>query len=186
MKLDITEEIELPQGVQAAREGQLLVVKGPKGEVKRKFVHHKVDVKIAGSKLVINSKKATKREKTAVYTLIAHLKNMIHGVQKPFVYKLKACSGPPASHFPMQITVANNTFTIKNFLGEKVPRILKLKQGVNVKINGTEITVESSDIEIAGATASELELATNIPNKDQRIFQDGIYIVEKPERDVAA
>jgi len=186
MKLEIIEEIELPQEVQAMRDGLFLIVKGPKGEVKRKMSHHNIEIKITGNKIVFHCKKSTKREKTAVYTLMAHLKNMIHGVQKPFVYKLKACSGPPASHFPMQITIANNTFTIKNFLGEKVPRILKLKQGVSVKINGTEITVESPDIEIAGATASELELATNIPNKDQRIFQDGIYIVEKPERDVAA
>ena len=179
----LNEEIEIPEGASANIEGKEIIIKKNNKEVRRKL-NPIIEVKIQGNKIILSCKKTTKKEKKIFGTMKAHIRNMIHGVQKPFVYKLKACSGPPNSHFPMQLSMANNVLTIKNFLGEKVPRLLKLKSGVNVKITGTDITVESPDIELAGSTASELELVTNIPNKDQRIFQDGIYITEKPEREI--
>ncbi|MEK6856982.1 MAG: 50S ribosomal protein L6, partial [Nanoarchaeota archaeon] len=94
----------------------------------------------------------------------------------------KVCSGPPQSHFPMQVNCAGGVFTVKNFLGEKIARTVKVNQGANVKITGTEITVESPDIELAGKTASDIELLVRISDKDRRTFQDGIYITQKPGR----
>ena len=73
---------------------------------------------------------------------------------------------------------------IKNFLGEKFPRILKLKEGVDVKIEGDKINVQSSSKELAGTTASDIEKITRRPNFDTRIFQDGIYITNKDGKEI--
>jgi large subunit ribosomal protein L6 len=100
---------------------------------------------------------------------------MIKGVQEGFTYKLKICSG----HFPMSVALKGNTFEIKNFIGEKVPRTLKIKQGADVKIEGDQITVHATDKELAGTTAGAIEKLTRRPGFDKRIFQDGIYITEK-------
>jgi len=79
----------------------------------------------------------------------------------------------------MNCTVTGGQFVIKNFLGEKVPRIVKLRSGVTVKIDGDKVFIESPDKELAGQTAADIEQATRITGRDLRIFQDGIYIIEK-------
>ena len=46
---------------------------------------------------------------------------------------------------------------------------------------GDEITVSGIDIEECGQTAANIEQATRIKRLDVRVFQDGIYIVKKPD-----
>ena len=181
MKTTIEETLDAPQGVTVTIDHGNVRVKGPKGEIARRMVAPGVLMAAEGQKVTMKSKKATKREKKMLYTFLAHLRNMVRGVQQPWVYKLKVCSG----HFPMTVTIAGSKFAIKNFLGEKVPRECTLPQGAEVKVAGQDITVSSADREIAGQTASLLELLTFKPNKDQRTFQDGIYITEKPQRELA-
>ena len=175
MKIDIKEKIEIPKDVQIKVDGALIQVKGPKGEISRKFLHPKVKVGVKENQVLIASKKATKREKKIIGTFKAHFKNMLKGVVEPFVYKLKICS----SHFPMTASVKDNEFSIQNFLGENVPRTLLFKKGVNIKVEGTDVIVESPDKELAGQTAASIEQLCKITNRDRRIFQDGIYIVSK-------
>lgn len=180
MKEDIKYEIKISENVQAEQEKENLIVKGPKGEVKRKLFHPSIKLTIKNNNIILECKKATKREKALLNTFKAHVKNMLKGVQKPFVYKLKICSGPPQSHFPAQVSLKDSILSIKNFLGEKIPRELKIREDVKVNIQGNDITVESPNIESAGRTASEIESLTKIKRRDRRIFQDGIWIVEKP------
>ena len=104
-------EIELPEGVSAEVEGTTIKVKGPKGEVKKTFIHPRVSILINAGKIILDSKKATKKEKVVLGTFTAHLKNMVKGVQEHFVYKLKICSG----HFPMNVSLSGNNLVIKNF-----------------------------------------------------------------------
>lgn len=181
MKINYDETIELPKGVTVTIENDTVNVKGPKGELARRMAAHGVTIKVDGTNVVFGAKKASKREKKMLYTYHAHVKNMIRGVQNPWVYKLKICSG----HFPMTATISGTTFSLKNFLGEKIARVCKFPQGVDVKLAGQEITVTSINRELAGQTAGLLELLTFKPNKDQRTFQDGIYITEKPAKELA-
>lgn len=175
MKLDLVEKVDLPDGVAASMEGNLLIVKGPKGEVSKVLRAPKVKISVKDNSVVIESKNATKREKRMAYTFIAHITNMVKGVVEPFVYKLKICSG----HFPMNVSLQGDKLQVKNFLGEKSPRVIAVKKGAKVSINGDIITVESPDKEIAGNVASDIELLTSVSGRDLRIFQDGIYMIEK-------
>ena len=175
MREDLKREIVLEEGVQAELQDALLKIKGPKGEVSRKFSHPKITILLENNQIVLSSAMASKREKTIIGSFEAHIKNMVQGVLEPHVYKLKICSG----HFPMNVSVSGKEFAIKNFLGESVPRRLLLKEGVEVKVNGTEIVVTSPDRELAGQTAASIESLCRITNRDRRIFQDGCYIVSK-------
>lgn len=171
----LTETITIPQGCTFTNDKKIITVKGPKGELTRAMPDKKIKIDIKGNELHLLYENATKREKRMLFTTKAHIKNLLKGVQEGFTYKLKICSG----HFPMNVTIKGDAFEIKNFIGEKVPRTLKLKTGATVKISGDEITVEALNKEIAGQTAGSIEKLTRRPGFDKRIFQDGIYITEK-------
>lgn len=172
-------EVVMPEGVSAelaeANQASAVVIKKGANQNKRVFDGKVVKFALEGNKLALSAPRDDKRCRKLARAFEAHLKNMIDGVQKPHIYKLKICSG----HFPMTVALSGDLFTIKNFLGEAVPRVLKIRQGVKVKVSGTEITVESPDIELAGQTAASIETLSRITGRDSRIFQDGIYIIEK-------
>ena len=71
---------------------------------------------------------------------------------------------------------------INNFVGEKKARTAKILPGTTVTVKGKEVTVKSHDKEAAGQTAGNLERASRVKGKDIRIYQDGIFIVEKAEQ----
>ncbi len=180
MKVKINEVITLPKGITAQYEGFLLHMKGAKNEVHKRLGDPTVQVRVEKENILIDCARATRTEKAKAYSIVAHIHNMIKGVQEPYKYKLKICSG----HFPMTCTISNNQVIIKNFLGEKVPRVIKLVKGVTVKVDGVHVLVESPDKEIAGQTAADIEQATRVSNRDLRVFQDGIYVIEKASQPV--
>jgi large subunit ribosomal protein L6 len=177
---DYNEELELPEGVNAQLNEALLTVTKDKASVERSFRHPKITLRLEGNKVRFVIPIMTKREKTALGTFKAHVRNMAQGVQEPFVYKLKVCSG----HFPMNISMNNGGIVVKNFIGEKVPRVLKIREGVDVKIDGDVITVSCPDKELAGLTAGSIEKLCSRPGFDKRIFQQGIYITEKAGKQI--
>ena len=173
-------ELKIPEHVTVDLHNGLFTVKGAKGEVKRSFVFPKIKITKEGNTIVFDVKKPTKREKAAVFSTNAHLKNMFKVVLHSCVYKLKICSG----HFPMKLTYKNNLLEVKNYMGETVPRTLKIKPGVEVVIKEPEITVTSPSKELSALTAAAIEQLTRRANFDRRVFQDGIYITHKDGVDI--
>ena len=132
-------------------------------------------VKIEDKKIIIRCEKPSKKAKKLINTTAAHIRNMISGLQKKYVYKMQIAS----VHFPITVNVSGKEFIIKNFLGETKDRKAKILEGVDVKVEGDMIKIESIDKEKAGQTAANIETCTKIKARDRRIFQDGIYITEK-------
>lgn len=172
----VIEEIEIPNNVNIEIKDGEIIVKGPKGEVRRKLSNKKINILIKDNKVRLFVYFPTRKELRDLYTIKAHIKNDIEGVRNGFVYKLKAVY----THFPFKIKIQGDEFIVENFLGEKSSRKIKIPKGVKVKIEGDYIYVESHNIELAGNFAGLLEKLTYKKEKDLRKFQDGIYIVEKP------
>ena len=82
----------------------------------------------------------------------------------------------------MTLKVDGKKLVINNFLGEKTPRFARIEENVDVEVKGPKVTVSSHDIEAAGRTVSLIERATNVRNRDRRVFQDGIFLTERPGR----
>ncbi len=175
MKTKLEEKIELPTGVTATLANGLLMVKGPKGEASRNMKDPIIQIETKENTIAVSCTKGNRRQKRIINTFAAHIRNIIQGVQQPYQYRLKICSG----HFPINVSISGDQLIVKNFLGEKSPRVLKLKKGANVKIEGDQILIESTEKELAGQIASDIELLTAKRNKDLRVFQDGIYMIEK-------
>ena len=170
--------LDIPAGVEAKIEGQLVKIKGPKGQVEKKLHHPTVAILVEGKHILIKSRlsKPNKNNKMQINTFRAHLQNIINGVQKPYKATLKVCSG----HFPITVIVEANNLVVKNFLGEKSPRKAAIIPGIKVTAQGDQIIVEGADIDGVSQTAARIEQSTRITNRDRRIFQDGCYITSKP------
>jgi large subunit ribosomal protein L6 len=179
MKKDIEQIIEIPAGFEVSAHNSDVVMKSKGKEVKRQFPESpKIILVKKDNKIMITAKKGTKRELKLINSIAAHLKNMIAGLNEDYFYKLEICN----VHFPVTVKLDGNKLKIKNFLGEKIDRTCEILPNVKVVIKGNNIEVTSPDIEAAGTTAARIELATNIRNRDRRVFQDGIFIIEKPGR----
>lgn len=176
----ITKDLELPDSVSASLNDRLLLIKGPKGEIKRPLKQRNISIKIDNKKILLESRQGTKEDKKLIGSLTAHIKNMLKGALQGHVYTLKICSG----HFPMNLSISGNKLIVKNFLGEKVPRVLQLKEGADVKIEGDLIYITSASKEIAGQMSADIEQLTRRPGYDSRIFQDGIYLVNRDGKEL--
>ena len=89
MKKDIEKIIEIPEGISVDFKNSEIVVKSGNKETKRKFVVHKVALKIEGNKVKISAKNATRKEAKIIGTTVSHIKNMIEGMKNEYVYRLE-------------------------------------------------------------------------------------------------
>jgi large subunit ribosomal protein L6 len=177
-KMEIMERnIEIPGEVNVSMDGNDLKVKGPRGEITRKFTHPRVKVMIEGELVNVKCPKPNRKEMGLVGTWSAHITNMVKGVKDPFHYKMRIIF----SHFPIKTSVKGNELVIENFLGERFPRKAKILEGVTAKISGDMINLEGINKEMVGQTAANIEKATIVKNYDTRVFQDGIYLVSRSD-----
>jgi large subunit ribosomal protein L6 len=77
------------------------------------------------------------------------------------------------------VRVKGDTIIIENFMGERSSRTSKILGDCKVAIEGDDIIIKGVSGEDVGQTAANLEQATKVKRKDQRIFLDGIYVYEK-------
>ena len=171
-------EIQLPDSVTAETERFDLTIEGPNGSVTRRLWFPGVTVSVTDGSVAIEAEDEDAKTNATVGTFESHVENMIHGVSEGFEYRMQI----HYSHFPMQVSVEDDAVVIQNFLGEKAPRRAPIRGDTEVQVDGDEITLEGPDKEAVGQTAGEIEQLTRVPDKDTRVFQDGVYIVEKPGR----
>ncbi len=180
MKKELSQVIEIPEGIEVDIQGNSVIVKGKEGVNERKFSLANLNLEKKGNEIIIGNKKSSKKEKRRMNTIAAHIRNMMAGTKVKFEYKLKVCF----SHFPITVEVKGNEALIKNFLGERTPRKAKILKGAEVKVEKENITITSTDVEIAGQTAANFETATKIVKRDRRVFQDGIFITSKAGEEI--
>jgi large subunit ribosomal protein L6 len=169
--------VELPPGVTASLTGRTLSVKGKLGEAKKHFDKVNINLAVEGNKVSISPFSVKKKDNVIVNTVMSLVKNMITGVSKGYTYRLKVVY----AHFPISVKTKGDEIHVENFVGERSPRIAKIVGACKVAVEGDDIIVKGVSVEDVGQTAANVELATKIKRKDQRIFLDGVYIYQKGE-----
>jgi large subunit ribosomal protein L6 len=167
----------LPKGVTVAAAGGVLTVKSGKKTLTRPYPDGALDVSSRDGALTLKLRIPAnrKRAKALLHTWEAHARNLVVGVSGGFTAKMKVV----AAHFPMKVAVKDDRLVIENFLGEKFPRSAPLRPGVAARVEGEFVILEGPDIEQVGQSSANIERATRIRDYDPRVFQDGIYIVER-------
>jgi large subunit ribosomal protein L6 len=169
--------VEIPAGVSVELSGRIVKVTGPRGTLREDLTHLPVNLNLEEGRLRVTVAWPRKREYAMVGTAAAHLRNMVKGVTEGFRYRLRMVH----AHFPITVKVRQDQrlILIENFTGERSPRIARIIGDADVKVSGDEIVVEGANLKDVSQTAANIESATKIKDKDQRVFLDGIYITEK-------
>ena len=169
--------IELPDGVSAALEGRTLSIKGKLGEAKKDFDKVNINIAVEGNKVLVSPFSTKKKDNVIINTVSSLVGNMVTGVTKGFTYRLKVVF----AHFPITVKTKGSQILVENFVGERSPRVANIVGGCKVTVEGDDIVVKGVSVEEVGQTAANVELATKIRRKDQRVFLDGVYIYQKEE-----
>jgi large subunit ribosomal protein L6 len=175
---EISRTIQVPDNVEVTIKRKKVTVKGKKGVLTRDFSYVPISLEAEDSRTVrIWAEWPRKKEASLVGTINSHIQNMITGVEKGFLYKLKIVF----SHFPISVKVQDEVVLIENFTGERRARKAKIIGDVKVKVESEDVTVEGINLEDVSQTAANIEQATKVKNKDPRVFLDGLYVYERQE-----
>ena len=157
-----------------------MVVKGPRGVLRRDFSHQFVDIKKEEKKVVVDMWFGLHKNIAVVRSICTHIRNMITGVTRGYRYKMRFVY----AHFPINVAINKDgkKVEIRNFLGEKRVRHIHMLEGVTViksDAQKDEIILEGNDIEAVSTSAAQIYQSVLVRNKDIRKFLDGIYVSEK-------
>lgn len=178
MDMTVETEIKLPDDVTGSVDHLDLTIDGPQGAVTRRLWYPDIRVTVEDDTVRVESDAADSKTKSTVGTFESHIRNMIHGVTEGWTYEMEVLY----SHFPMQVSVDSDDIVISNFLGERSDRRTPIHGDTDVAVDGEELTLSGPDIEAVGQTAADIEQLTRVTKKDPRVFQDGVYITQKPTR----
>ena len=170
--------LTIPDEVDAEMDHLELTVDGPNGSVTRRLWYPDIDVTVGDGDVVITSDEDDAKTMSTLGTFESHVRNMFHGVTEGWEYEMEVFY----SHFPMQVAVEGEEVVIENFLGEKAPRRTEIRGDTEVDVSDEIVTLSGPNVEDVGQTAADIEQLTRIKDKDVRVFQDGVYITQKPER----
>jgi len=175
-----SQTVNIPENVTVKAASRKVTVEGPRGTLVRNFRHLNVELLLVGkNKLRVNVWFAKRKELACVKTLCTHIENMIKGVVYGYKYKMKAVY----AHFPINISISENgtLVEVRNFLGEKFIRRVRMRPGVTCANSGVkdEIMLEGNDIELVSNSAALIRQSVLVKKKDIRMFLDGIYVSEK-------
>merc|ERR1712223_544340 len=180
-ELNTWELVKVPEGVEASVKSRTVTVKGARGTLTKAFKHLAVDIYMVDKETIKVEKWFGKKKQLAsVRTVCSHIENLFKGVMKGFLYKMRAVY----AHFPIScaITEGGTLIEVRNFLGEKYIRRVRMHDGVTVensKAQKDELIVQGNSIEAVSQSAALIQQSTTVKNKDIRKFLDGLYVSER-------
>jgi len=168
-------DVELPDGVSAKFKDGQVTVTGPLGKVTQDFSKIPVDLEIKGGAVKIITHGARRKNRSIINTARSLITNAVHGVTKGYEYKLKVIY----AHFPVTVKVQGKKVMVENFYGERSPRVAEIIGDTKAEVRGEDVILNGVSIQDVGQTAGNLEQATTVKRKDQRVFLDGVYVYER-------
>ncbi|WP_457558091.1 50S ribosomal protein L6 [Candidatus Harpocratesius sp.] len=175
----VDEEVKIPDDISINLKDKILTLEGKKGKITKDFSHaKKIDLTLIDKNIYLHVDFPRKNDIAKMYTIKNIIGNMIKGVQLGYEYRMKIVY----SHFPITVEPPkgnSNEILIRNFIGERAPRITKKIGEVKIKANKEEVIVSGVSKEHVGQTCANIQKLCKIREKDKRVFQDGVYVYKK-------
>ena len=170
-----TVEIQIPENVKVNLKGDMLRVEGPLGKVYKNFKKIPVIIEINNNKILLKKTGERKKHLAILNTAKSLIQTLCLGVVDGFTIKMKIVY----SHFPITVNIEGKKVLIKNFQGERAPRISMIRGGTTVVVKGDDVIITGPVLTDVSQTAANIELKSKVKNKDHRVFLDGIYKYSK-------
>lgn len=139
--------IIIPEKTTVTQEGTIVTVKGPLGELSREFPVA-VLVTIEGKEITISLRDQLREHKALSGTAVAHMKNMIAGVHKPYEKKLLIEGvGFKADALGTKLHMA---------LGFSHPVVVEVPQGIKVTTEKGVINISGISKDAVGQFAAKI------------------------------
>ncbi|MEM3030712.1 MAG: 50S ribosomal protein L6 [Candidatus Micrarchaeia archaeon] len=159
----------LPPDVKLEVKGSLVAVFGPLGRLEKRLAARGAAIELTPRGVEVRA------SLDVANTLESHIRNMVRGVREGYTLKLQMVY----SHFPLSVEVKGGQVFIKNFLGEKQPRVAAIVGSTKVEVKPPLVILSGVSKEDVGQTAANIRAALRIRQRDSRVFQDGLYPVEE-------
>ena len=140
--------IKIPSDVNVSIKDGVVVVKGPKGELKR-VLNKLVTLNVKDNTVTVDvQNKEDKKERSLWGTFAAHVKNMVKGVTVGFKKQLEI------NGVGYRVALAGTDLKLE--VGFSNPVIYKMPKEVKAGVEKNLITLESVDKEMLGRVAAEI------------------------------
>ena len=139
--------IKIPKGIEIKLDADLITVKGPKGELKRR-IHPKVQVEKKEDSLTVSVADETKESKSLHGLSRVLIDNMVKGVTKGFEKALEIVGVGYRAELKGRVVVFN--------LGYSHPINFELPDGIDASIEKSKIVLSGIDKEVLGLTAAKI------------------------------
>ncbi len=163
--------IPIPKGVEVKIDGNLVTVKGPKGELKQE-IHPDIGVKIEDSIIRVFVKNQTKKSKALHGLFNSLIWNMVKGVTEGFKKALEIVGVGYRAELKGR--------TIVLHLGYSNPINFELPAGIDAQVDRNKIVVMGIDKQLVGEVAAKIRrFRPPEPYKGKGIRYEGEVIIKK-------
>jgi len=170
--------IKIPAGTEVSVVSSELIVKG-KGGTLKKMLHPAVSITVANGEVVVAPGQKSRLSRALWGTFAAHVRNMIAGVNTPFVKKLQV------EGIGYKAELAGKQ--IKLQVGFSHPVLLNIPTGITTLIEKNIITVSGADKEAVGEFAASVRAVKKPePYKGKGIRYEGEVVRMKQGKKAAA
>uniref|UniRef100_A0A2K6LD99 Large ribosomal subunit protein uL6 n=1 Tax=Rhinopithecus bieti TaxID=61621 RepID=A0A2K6LD99_RHIBE len=145
--------VDTPENIDITLKGRTVIVKGPRGTLRRDFNHINVELSLLGKKkkrLWVDKWWGNRKELATVRTICSHVQNMIKGVTLGFRYKMRSVY----AHFPIK------SLSGRMGLFEKYIRRVRMRPGVACSVSQAqkdELILEGNDIELVSNSVALIQ-----------------------------
>jgi len=170
----------VPKGISITIKNRIVEVKGKHGTLRRDFTHLPLELWLAKSNQEVRARMyfAKSKQISCLRSCCSHIRNLFDGVEKKYRYTMRMVY----AHFPINANITNGgkTIEIRNFLGEKMVRVVDMLDGVIIKKGAgnvkDELIIEGPDIDLTSRSSALVRQSCLVKDKDIRKFLDGIYV----------
>ena len=169
--------IPIPSGTEVGVQSGEIVVKGKGGTLKR-TLHPAVSVTVEGGKVSVVPAQTTRLARALWGTYAAHVRNMIAGVNQPFIKKLQV------EGIGYRAELAGNKLKLQ--VGFSHPVTIDVPVGITATVEKNVISISGPDKEVVGGFAAGVRaIKKPEPYKGKGIRYEGEVVRQKQGKKAA-